>query len=377
MEIQNTPLSLSPRPGPHNDLGPPASRVCATDTDAIRQFLAGYQSGSPHTLRAYTKEVMRFALWLRFIWPGCQDGMARVTPSTIRDYLAFLEGRGTLPSAFLAQEGWPRRVPPFSGKDLKVSTKALVLHVLRALFDTLANLEGPGGQAYCRFNPMRGGRGFGVSALQQGFRPTERGLTFEEWGYVTRAIQSTAGDLQRVRDRWVILFLYMTFLRRSEASSVRMGDFRLIRGGWRLRVVGKGGKEREIVAVSSLMRELAAYRVAHGLPPLPKPDESTPAIGRIVGLGGIQTGSIYLTVRRVCEAAASLAQANGREDIAQTLRSVSPHWLRHTGISHAMERGVEPRYVQAQAGHSSLAITGLYDHKDKDAWAQSMERLAK
>ena len=33
-----------------------------------------------------------------------------------------------------------------------------------------------------------------------------------------------------------------------------------------------------------------------------------------------------------------------------------------------MEMGVDPRYVQAQARHSSLHITARYDHKKRQAW---------
>jgi site-specific recombinase XerD len=42
--------------------------------------------------------------------------------------------------------------------------------------------------------------------------------------------------------------------------------------------------------------------------------------------------------------------------------------MRHTGVSHSMEMGVDPRYVQAQARHSSLNITARYDHKKRQAW---------
>lgn len=350
---------------------------CSDDGAALAQFLSGYQAGSAHTLRAYSKEAMRFLLWLRFLWPGEPACLPRVTPSIIKDYMSFLNDRGTLPATFIEKSGWPKRVPPFSGRPLKANSKAHVLHVLRALFDVLSNLEGINGQAYCRFNPLRGGRGFGLGAMRQSFRPTERGLSFEGWAYVQAVIADPGDDPERVRDRWIIQFLYLSFLRRSEAVSVRMGDFESYRGGWRLHVTGKGGERRDIVAVSALIDELTAYRTAIGLPPLPRQGDDAPAIGRLSGKGPIESGTLYLRTRHVFGLAADLAQESGDSESAQALRVASPHWLRHTGISHAMERGVEPRYVQAQARHSSLAITGLYDHKDRDAWASSMEKLSK
>ena len=354
-----------------------APSVCTDDAAAIAQFLAGYQAGSPHTLRAYSKEVMRFLLWLRFVMPGEPACLPQVTPTLVRDYLTFLDRQGTLPPAFVAQAGWPKRRAPFSGQPMKASTKAHVLHILRALFDLLGNIEGQNGQAYCRFNPLRGGRGFGMNAMRQVFRPTERGLSFEAWGYVQEAIANPGGEPEKARDRWIIQFLYLSFLRRSEAISVRMGDFEAFRGGWRLQVTGKGGVRRDIVAVSALMEALADYRISRGMSPLPRPEEDGPAIVRLGGAGPIQSSALYLRVRHVFQAAADLAQSRSDDASAQALRQASPHWLRHTGISHAMERGVEPRYVQAQARHSSLAITGLYDHKDRDAWMQAMENWSK
>ena len=45
---------------------------------------------------------------------------------------------------------------------------------------------------------------------------------------------------------------------------------------------------------------------------------------------------------------------------AARLRQATPHWMRHTGVTHAMESGASPRYVQAQARHSSLNVTAKY-----------------
>jgi len=42
--------------------------------------------------------------------------------------------------------------------------------------------------------------------------------------------------------------------------------------------------------------------------------------------------------------------------------NVSPHWLRHSHVSHALDRGVAPHVVQQTVGHSSLDITTNYAH---------------
>jgi integrase/recombinase XerD len=42
--------------------------------------------------------------------------------------------------------------------------------------------------------------------------------------------------------------------------------------------------------------------------------------------------------------------------------SVSPHWLRHSHATHALERGAPIHLVAATLGHASVATTGKYLH---------------
>lgn len=46
-------------------------------------------------------------------------------------------------------------------------------------------------------------------------------------------------------------------------------------------------------------------------------------------------------------------------------KDISPHWTRHSHITHALQRGANPTDVMNQAGHSSLAVTTTYAHSDK------------
>lgn len=348
---------------------------CRTDDEALRIFLSAYQHASKHTLRAYAKETLRFLLWLRFNQPGDRL-LPKVTAKTVTDYLDFVMHGGTIPPSYLDAVHWGKRRPPFSGNPLAAASRAHLLVILSQLFDSLANIEGDGGEPYCRFNPMRFGRAFGMRTLQTQFNPTERGLSFSAWRCVLQTIANPGGDAAKVRARWVILLLYYAFLRREEACRLRMGDFTASRAGWVLRVLGKGGLTKQIVAPSVLMDELAVYRLHLGLPPRPDAHDDTPVICGLGNHSPVSASTLYAICKDVFQSAADVAQGQGLLEDAQALRMATPHWLRHTGISHAMELGVEPRYVQAQARHSSLAITALYDHKDKDAWAASMEKLA-
>jgi integrase/recombinase XerD len=42
--------------------------------------------------------------------------------------------------------------------------------------------------------------------------------------------------------------------------------------------------------------------------------------------------------------------------------NVSPHWLRHSHATHALERGAPIHLVASTLGHSSVATTGRYLH---------------
>src|SRR5690242_8359944 len=54
-----------------------------------------------------------------------------------------------------------------------------------------------------------------------------------------------------------------------------------------------------------------------------------------------------------------LRQAAGRVGIEG---AVSPHWLRHSHASHALDHGAPIHLVQATLGHSSVATTSGYLH---------------
>ena len=47
-------------------------------------------------------------------------------------------------------------------------------------------------------------------------------------------------------------------------------------------------------------------------------------------------------------------------------QKVSPHWFRHAHITHAINNGASIHLVQRNAGHSSLATTGVYTHITED-----------
>jgi len=149
-----------------------------------------------------------------------------------------------------------------------------------------------------------------------------------------------------LRDRAILELLYATGIRVSELCGLDLEDLDLDRH--RLRVVGKGGNEREVpigdVAVDALRSYLERGRGA-----------TAPERGAAVAVFFNRRGKRISSrdVRSVVE--------KYRRDILAG-RRVSPHTLRHSFATHLMEGGADIRAVQELLGHMSLGTTQRYTH---------------
>lgn len=361
----------------------------ANDIQAVNVFLDSYKRHSVHTQRAYKKEVAKFMLWLAVMAPRRtkqHSVLASVTIDDANSYMDFLvEPSEIAPDVY---EKFDFKKSPFSR--LHGSSRQLALSVLSRLYDSLMHYVGPSGSPYCQRNPFHDVH-VGAEKLD-GF--VEKALTPDEWKLVIDAIEQLPQVTPRERDyyhraRWVFQLLYRSFLRRDEASKLLMSDFFHDGKGWLIRVLGKGSKRANIVATQRLMDELAIYRESLGLPGAPSANEKFPAILPLTGWRpGLDTPPskplsnqlVYGLCTEVFRHAAGVARKLAMEDAsleaaATRLARATPHWMRHTGVSHAMESNVSPRYVQAQARHSSLKVTARYDHKRRDKWRNELDEM--
>lgn len=163
----------------------------------------------------------------------------------------------------------------------------------------------------------------------------ERILTTVE---VTSAISSEPNQ----RNKLLLQFLYISGARVSEVTLLRWRDLRSTgqeRG--QVTLFGKGGKTRVVVLPIWLFDELLILRG--------KASKEAPVFVSRKKCGAIQANQ----VRRIVEAAFKRA---GISD------NVSPHWLRHSHASHALDKGAPIQLVQATLGHKSVATTSLYLH---------------
>jgi integrase/recombinase XerC len=153
------------------------------------------------------------------------------------------------------------------------------------------------------------------------------------------------GEAWAVRDRVVLELLYASGLRVSELCALDVGDVDLDRG--RVRVMGKGGREREVpvgeVAGDAVRSYLEGPR-----------SEIVPPSG----------GSALFFNRRGKRLAPRDVRAIVEKYRGQVLagRRVSPHTLRHSFATHLMEGGADIRAVQELLGHASLNTTQRYTH---------------
>jgi integrase/recombinase XerC len=152
-------------------------------------------------------------------------------------------------------------------------------------------------------------------------------------------------DTWSVRDRAVLELLYGAGIRVAELCGLDLDDVDL--DGQRVRVHGKGGRERAVpigdMATDSVRRYVT---------------DSRPAI--VPQRGGHALFFNRRGKRLSPRDARALVEKYRRE--ALEARRVSPHTLRHSFATHLMEGGADIREVQELLGHRSLTSTQRYTH---------------
>ncbi len=147
-----------------------------------------------------------------------------------------------------------------------------------------------------------------------------------------------------LRDRAILETLYGAGLRVSELVGLDVDDVDLEEAT--VRVLGKGGRERD-VPIGRFGREALAAYLTRERPALAG-RRSRSALFLNLRDGG------RLTRQGVTDVLTKHARAAGIE------RRVSPHVLRHSFATHLLEGGADVRVVQELLGHASVATTQVY-----------------
>jgi integrase/recombinase XerD len=143
------------------------------------------------------------------------------------------------------------------------------------------------------------------------------------------------------RNQVLLRLAYIAGLRVSEIAALTWRDLQPRTDGGQVTVFGKGDKTRTVLLPNSIWRELLRFRQGASF--------DAPVFPSRRGGGHLHPTAIERLVRKA-------AQRAGLE------LAVSPHWLRHSHATHALERGAPIHLVQATLGHASVATTGRYLH---------------
>ncbi len=150
------------------------------------------------------------------------------------------------------------------------------------------------------------------------------------------------GEYLGLRDRCIMELFYSSGLRVSELIGLDRADFDA--DNLRLRVRGKGKKERVVPITKSAARFLSVY-LSH--PERHHVEEDGKAIF-------LNKFGRRLTVRSVDRKFEEYLKASGLAG------KVTPHTIRHTIATHWLENGMDLKTIQTLLGHSSLATTTIY-----------------
>jgi tyrosine recombinase XerC len=273
--------------------------------EAFLQHVSLERRLSAHTARAYRDDLTGLATFLE---RGGGD-LRSATHAQLRRWLAHLSTRGLARSSIARKAAAVRSMYRFA------ASRGLVTSNPAAL---LAAPKVP-------------------TSLPPVLKPAE----------VSSLVEAPAGeDAWAVRDRAVLELLYAAGLRVSELCGLDVDDVDLEEG--RVRVFGKGGRERSVPigdeAVAALRAYLAEARLATAGPGRPGPALFLNRRGKRISPRDVR----------------SLVEKYRRDVLAG--RRVSPHTLRHSFATHLMEGGADIRAVQELLGHSSLGTTQRYTH---------------
>lgn len=275
-----------------------------------RDYLLHDRRRSRHTVRAYVATAHRLLSFL-----GRHHGEA-VTKATLLA-LGAVDLR-----AFLAE----RR-----SHGLGPASAARELSAVRALLRFVAEREGLPPQLPRTRAPRK------AKTLPRPASPDDALALAEEAG------ASGSSEWIGARDLAILLLLYGSGLRVSEALSLKAGDLPI---GRSLRVLGKRSKTRIVPIVPAVREAIEAYA---SLCPYALAGETPLFLG---ARGGPLNPDL---VRR---AVRSARHRLGLPD------SLTPHALRHSFATHLLARGADLRSLQELLGHASLSSTQIYTAVD-------------
>ncbi|HJS43739.1 MAG TPA: tyrosine recombinase XerC [Gemmatimonadales bacterium] len=279
-------------------------------------FLSKERNDSPHTVKAYARDLEAFAAFCRDYYGGPWT-WAGVDRLAVRGFLAAEQRRGVAKRSV-----------------------ARALSALRTFYRFLNATRG------LEVNPARAARTPKLERTLPAYLDrAEMDMLFAE-----AEARAGAGGFREARDLAMLEMFYSSGMRLSELAGLNDADVDLVSDQVKLR--GKGKKERIVPVGSRARAALRTYlqyrdrlfRGAHAV--------FVNQRGRRISARGIQLAMKQLF--------ATLARGT----------QLHVHALRHSFATHLLDAGADLRSVQELLGHASLGTTQVYTHT-------SVERLRK
>ncbi len=275
-----------------------------TVAKAVANFLRHLheRNASPHTIKAYSRDLSLFA--------ACAGsrGWKQIDHIAVRGCLSQLYEKG-----------------------LSKTSVARALAAVRSLYRWLAR------EGVVEQNPAK------LVATPKLPKKLPRVPTIEEMNSVID------GEMPEVaafpaRDRLMLELLYGCGIRNSELTGINLDDIRLSAEAILIR--GKGKRERYVPFGDSVKAALAAY--------LPERQKVIAASGKHSVALLINCRGGPLTTRSIGRIVKKIGVAKGLSP------DVHPHTLRHAFGTHMLEEGADLRAIQELLGHERLATTQRY-----------------
>lgn len=273
-------------------------------------MLRNERNASPHTVRAYERELHGFAEFLTERY-GAKMAVTRIEHQQIRAYLGELYVRG-----------------------LGKASVARALAAIRSWFKWMAR------QGLVEQSPAA------LVATPKLPKHLPRVPTIEE---MNRVVESAADEAAAwpERDRAIFELLYGCGIRNAELVGIDLRDIHWANEA--ILVRGKGRKERYVPLGDAAAQAIRAYLPVREQK-LGAAGKSSPALllnVRLRGDGRLTTRSVGRIVKRI-------ALAHGLP------ADVHPHTLRHAFGTHMLEEGADLRAIQELMGHERLSTTQRY-----------------
>jgi integrase/recombinase XerC len=281
-------------------------------------FLSKERNDSPHTVKAYARDLEAFAAFCRDYYGGPWT-WAGVDRLAVRGFLAAEQRRG-----------------------LARRSVARALSALRTFYRFLNATRG------LEVNPARAAR---TPRLEKTL-PTWLERAEMELLFADAEARAAAGGFRELRDLAMLELFYSTGMRLSELAGLNDPDVDLVSDQVKLR--GKGRKERIVPlgshATSALRRYLQVRDIA-------------------TQRGGNRPMFVNMRGKRITPRGVQLAMKRLFDTLARG-PELHVHTLRHSFATHLLDAGADLRSVQELLGHASLGTTQVYTHT-------SVERLKK